>query len=56
MYIEIGLLILASICVVVISGIFALIESSLVIMDDIKLTLLMNRDDIAEKKKNVLKK
>jgi len=56
MYIEIGLLILASICVVAVSGIFALIESSLVIMDDIKLNLLLNREDIPEKKKKRIEK
>lgn len=56
MYIEIGLLILASICIVAISGMFALIESSLVIMDDIKLNLLMNRDDIPDKKKRRIEK
>lgn len=49
MYIEIGLLIFASLIVVSVSGIFALIESSLVIMDDIKLNLFMNRSDISDK-------
>lgn len=56
MYIEIGLLILASFAVVTISGIFALIESSLVIMDDIKLNLFMNRSDVSEKTKKRVEK
>ena len=56
MSIYIGLLILASICVVAVSGIFALIESSLVIMDDRKLNLLLNREDIPEKKKKRIEK
>jgi CBS domain containing-hemolysin-like protein len=56
MYIEIGLLILASIFVVIISGLFALVESSIIIMDDIKLHIFMNREDVPEKTKKRVEK
>ncbi len=56
MYLEIIALILASIFVVTISGLFALVESSIIVMDDIKLHIFMNRNDVPEKvKKRVTK-
>lgn len=56
MYWEIFALIAASIFVVTISGLFALVESSIIVMDDIKLHIFMNRSDVPEKvKKRIMK-
>jgi len=56
MYLEISLLILASILVVIVSGLFALVESSIIVMDDIKLHIFMNRSDVKEKTKKRISK
>lgn len=53
---EIIALIAASICVVGISGLFALVESSIIVMDDIKMHIFMNRPDVSDRvKKRVTK-
>lgn len=56
MYLEITYIILASIFVVLISGLFALVESSIIIMDDIKLHIFMNRSDVPDKTKKRIAK
>jgi Mg2+/Co2+ transporter CorB len=56
MYIGIGLLVLAALSVVTLSSLFALIESSILITDDIKLQLLLNRNDVKDKTKKRIEK
>lgn len=56
MYIEIGLLIAFSLVIVACSTLFALIESSIIVTDEIKLQILLNRSDLKEKTKKRIKK
>lgn len=46
MYMEIGILIAASIIIIILSSLFALVESAIMIMDDIKFHLFINKSDI----------
>ena len=56
MYVEIGILIGASIVITMLSGLFSLIESSIMVMDDIKFHLFVNRSDVKDSIKNRVKK
>lgn len=56
MYMEIGILIAASIIIIILSSLFALVESAIMIMDDIKFHLFVNRSDIKDKVKNRVQK
>ncbi len=56
MYMEIGILIAASIIIIILSSLFALVESAIMIMDDIKFHLFINRSDIKDKIKNRVQK
>ena len=55
MYMEIGILIAASIIIIILSSLFALVESAIMIMDDIKFHLFINRSDIKDKIKLIIK-
>lgn len=56
MYLELGILIGASIIITLLSSLFALVESAIMIMDDIKFHLFINRSDVKDKVKNRVQK
>lgn len=56
MHLEISLLILASITIIILSALFAMIESSIMVTDDIKYQIMLNRNDISDKAKKRITK
>lgn len=56
MYLEIGILIGASLLITILSSLFALVESAIMVMDDIKFHLFINRSDVKESVKNRVQK
>lgn len=56
MYLELGILIGASIFITLLSSLFALVESAIMVMDDIKFHLFINRNDVKDKVKNTVQK
>lgn len=56
MHLEISLLMLASITIIILSALFAMIESSIMVTDDIKYQIMLNRNDISDKAKKRITK
>lgn len=56
MHLEISLLIVASITIIILSALFAMIESSIMVTDDIKYQIMLNRNDISDKAKKRITK
>lgn len=56
MYVEIGVLIGASLVITILSSLFALVESAIMVMDDIKFHLFINRSDVKDSIKNRVQK
>lgn len=56
MYLELGILIGASIVITLLSSLFALVESAIMVMDDIKFHLFINRSDVNDNVKTRVQK